>query len=71
MRMETLFVVTGPTAVGKTELTLRLAELLGVPVVNADSRQLYREIPIGTAAPTAEQQERVRHYFVGTLGLAD
>ena len=69
--METLFVVTGPTAVGKTELTLRLAELLGVPVVNADSRQLYREIPIGTAAPTAEQQERVRHYFVGTLGLAD
>ena len=69
--METLFVVTGPTAVGKTELTLRIAELLGVPVVNADSRQLYREIPIGTAAPTAEQQERVRHYFVGTLGLAD
>ncbi len=69
--METLFVVTGPTAVGKTELTLRIAELLGVPVINADSRQLYREIPIGTAAPTFEQQERVRHYFVGTLGLAD
>ena len=69
--METLFVVTGPTAVGKTELTLRIAELLGVPVINADSRQLYREIPIGTAAPTSEQQERVRHYFVGTLGLAD
>ena len=63
--------VTGPTAVGKTELTLRIAELLGVPVINADSRQLYREIPIGTAAPTSEQQERVRHYFVGTLGLAD
>ncbi|MBR6181521.1 MAG: tRNA (adenosine(37)-N6)-dimethylallyltransferase MiaA [Prevotella sp.] len=69
--METLFVVTGPTAVGKTELTLRIAELLGVPVINADSRQLYREIPIGTAAPTSEQQERVRHYFVGTLGLSD
>ena len=69
--METLFVVSGPTAVGKTELTLRIAELLGIPVVNADSRQLYREIPIGTAAPTAEQQKRVRHYFVGTLGLTD
>lgn len=69
--METLFVVTGPTAVGKTELTLRVAEMLGVPVINADSRQLFKEIPIGTAAPTAEQQQRVRHFLVGTLSLTD
>ena len=48
----TLIVITGPTGVGKTELTLRVAEHYQVPVINADSRQIYREIPIGTAAPT-------------------
>ena len=69
--MKTLFVVTGPTAVGKTAITLRIAEQLGVPIINADSRQLYADIPIGTAAPTAEQLERVKHYFVGVLGLTD
>lgn len=69
--MKTLFVVTGPTAVGKTAITLRIAERLGVPIINADSRQLYADIPIGTAAPTAEQLERVKHYFVGVLGLTD
>ena len=69
--MQTLFVVTGPTAVGKTDVTLRMAEMLGVPVINADSRQMFAEIPIGTAAPTANQQARVRHLFVGTLHLTD
>lgn len=69
--MQTLFVVTGPTAVGKTEVTLHLAEMLGVPVINADSRQMYAEIPIGTAAPTASQMARVKHLFVGTLHLTD
>lgn len=67
----TLFVLIGPTAVGKTELSLRLAEFLHCPVVNVDSRQLYRDLPIGTAAPTAAQQARVPHHFVGTLGLTD
>lgn len=56
----------GPTGVGKTELSLRLAEHYGCPILNADSRQIYHELPIGTAAPTAEEQQRVRHYFVGT-----
>ena len=56
---------------GKTELSLRLAEFLHCPVVNVDSRQLYRDLPIGTAAPTAAQQARVPHHFVGTLGLTD
>ena len=64
--MKKLLVITGATGVGKTELTLRLAERLGYDVVNADSRQIYREIPIGTAAPTAEEQSRVKHWFVGT-----
>ena len=67
--MKTLIVITGPTAVGKTRLCLGLAGRLGVPVVNADSRQLYRDLRIGTAAPTEEEQRRVRHYFVGTLAL--
>ena len=61
----------GPTGVGKTELSLALAEQLGSPIVNADSRQIYRELPIGTAAPTAAEQSRVKHYFVGTHSLTE
>lgn len=67
----TLLVLTGPTGVGKTELSLRLAEHFGCPVVSADSRQIFREIPIGTAAPTAEEQARVQHYFVGTKSVSE
>lgn len=66
-----LVVLIGPTGVGKTELSLSLAEFLHTPIINADSRQLFRDLPIGTAAPTEAQQQRVRHYFVGTLGLTD
>ena len=66
---KTLQVILGPTGVGKTAYALRQAERLGCPILNADSRQLYRQLPIGTAAPTAEEQARVRHYFVGTLDL--
>ncbi len=69
--MNTLVVLLGPTGVGKTEVALQLAEHLQSPIINADSRQLFAEIPIGTAAPTKEQQERVKHYFVGTLHLTD
>ena len=71
MKEKTLIVVTGPTGVGKTEATLRLAEHFDVPVINADSRQIFSEIPIGTAAPTAAQQARVHHYFVGNHHLED
>lgn len=67
----TLFVLLGPTAVGKTEVSLRLAEHLGCPIVSADSRQMFRDIPIGTAAPTPEEQSRVEHFFVGHLALTD
>ena len=69
--MDTLVVITGPTAVGKTALTMQLAQHYGVPVINADSRQIYRELKIGTAAPTAEQQQLVKHYFVGTKSIDD
>ena len=62
----TLYVLLGPTAVGKTELALQMAEMLGSPILNCDSRQIYRGMEIGTAAPTKEQQTRVKHYFVGT-----
>ena len=71
MKNKTLIVITGPTGVGKTEATLRIAEHFNVPVINADSRQIFSEIPIGTAAPTAEQQQRVHHYFVGNHHLED
>ncbi|MCR5077041.1 MAG: tRNA (adenosine(37)-N6)-dimethylallyltransferase MiaA [Prevotella sp.] len=71
MKDKTLIVITGPTGVGKTETTLRIAEHFKVPVINADSRQIFHEIPIGTAAPTDEQQRRVPHYFVGNHHLED
>ena len=68
---KTLYVLVGPTAVGKTEVSLQLAERLASPILSADSRQMFRDLPIGTAAPTAEDQARVEHYFVGTLALTD
>ena len=69
--MPALLVLIGPTGVGKTELSLQLAEMFRTCIVSADSRQLYADLKIGTAAPTPEQLARVRHYFVGTLQLTD
>ena len=69
--MKTLIVVLGPTGVGKTELCLSLAEHLGTPIVNADSRQIFAELPIGTPPPTAELQKRVKHYVVGNPHIED
>ena len=66
-----LIVITGPTAVGKTELCMELARWLNIPIINADSRQMFRELKIGTAAPTDEQLQQVRHYFVGNLSISD
>ncbi len=65
----TLIVVTGPTGVGKTDIAIRLAREFGTEIISADSRQIYRDIPIGTAAPTTEQLAEVKHHFVGILGL--
>ena len=71
MSKQTLIVITGPTAVGKTALTIQLAQHYGVPIINADSRQIYRELPIGTAAPSEEQLRQVRHYFVASKSIDD
>lgn len=65
----TLVVIIGPTGVGKTELSLRLAEHYSTPIINADSRQIYQDIEIGTAAPTQEEMSRVKHYFVHQFPL--
>ena len=69
--MQTLIVITGPTAVGKTALTIQLACHYGIPVINADSRQIYRELKIGTAAPTVKQLQQAKHYLVGTKSIED
>lgn len=69
--MKTLITLQGPTGVGKTELSLRLAEFFDTCILNADSRQVYRDIPIGTAAPTEAERQRVPHHFVGMLALTD
>lgn len=63
----TLIVITGPTASGKSALALRLAREMDTEIISADSRQIYRDIPISTAQPTAEEQARVKHHLVGIL----
>ena len=68
---KTLIVITGPTAVGKTALCMDLAKHFNTPIINADSRQIYRELKIGTARPSNKQMSEVKHYFVGTLGMDD
>lgn len=68
---KTLIVITGPTAVGKTRLCIDIAKHFGIPIINADSRQIYKELKIGTASPTDEERHEVKHYFVGTLSLED
>ena len=68
---KTLVVLTGPTAVGKTELSIQIATMLGSPIISADSRQIYKGMQIGTAAPTPLQLSQVQHYFVGILELSE
>jgi tRNA dimethylallyltransferase len=68
---KTLLVILGPTGVGKTDISLRLAEHFVCPIISSDSRQFYRELKIGTAAPTDEQLSRVTHYFIGSHSIFD
>lgn len=67
--MPTLIVITGPTGSGKTSLAIDVASQLGCDIISADSRQIYRGIPIGTAAPTPQQLQAIKHHFVATLDL--
>lgn len=69
--MKKLLVLLGPTGVGKTELSVSLAEYWNCPIISADSRQLYKGLSIGTAAPTESQLSRVDHYMVGTLDITE
>ncbi|MGP1421635.1 MAG: tRNA (adenosine(37)-N6)-dimethylallyltransferase MiaA [Tannerella sp.] len=69
--MNTLVVLLGPTGVGKTALSLDIARHIGSTVLSADSRQLYKDLVIGTAAPTADERAAVTHHLVGLLELTD
>lgn len=69
--MKKLLVLLGPTGVGKTELSVNLAEYWNCPIISADSRQLYKGLTIGTAAPTVTQLSRVPHYMIGFLDIKD
>lgn len=69
--MKNLVVILGPTGVGKTELCLQIAQRYNSPIINADSRQIFAELPIGTAAPTEQQRRCVEHYFVGSHHIED
>ena len=68
---KTLIVLLGPTASGKTDLAVALAQHFKTEIISADSRQFYKELPIGTAAPTIEQLALVKHHFVGQLSVRD
>lgn len=67
----TLLVIEGPTASGKTDVAIELASYFGAEIISADSRQFYKELPIGTSAPTLIQQSKIPHHFVGMLSVAD
>lgn len=68
---KTLIVILGPTASGKTGLAIELAQKLKTEIISADSRQFYKEIPIGTAAPSEEELTKVKHHFIGNLSVED
>ncbi|MCC8145905.1 MAG: tRNA (adenosine(37)-N6)-dimethylallyltransferase MiaA [Bacteroidales bacterium] len=69
--MSSLIVLLGPTGVGKTELSIQIAHKFNSPIISSDSRQIYKDLVIGTAAPTAEELSLVQHYFIGTLNIED
>lgn len=71
MRNKTLIILLGPTGIGKTELSLRIAEQLQTEIISCDSRQFFSELKIGTAAPTESQLKRVPHHLVGMLSITD
>ncbi len=71
IRSKTVVILTGPTAVGKTAVSIDIARQLGTEIISADSRQFYHELSIGTAKPTAGELAEVKHHFVGHLSVSD
>ncbi len=71
MKDKYLVVIAGPTASGKTATAIKVAKALGTEIISADSRQFYKELPIGTAAPTPEEQAEVQHYMIHNLNVED
>ncbi len=71
MNQKTLIVLTGPTGVGKTDCSIRLAEHFSCPIISSDSRQIYKELKIGTAPPDRTQLKRVKHYCIATKSIAE
>lgn len=69
--MKTLIVIAGPTASGKTAFAIELAKALGTVIISADSRQFYKEMSIGTAAPSPEELLQVKHYFIHNISIKD
>lgn len=71
MKDKYLVVIAGPTASGKTATAIKVAKTLGTEIISADSRQFYKELPIGTAAPTPEEQAEVQHHMIHNLNVED
>jgi len=71
MKNKHLVIILGPTAIGKTNLSISLAGYFNSEIISADSRQFYRELRIGTAAPSPDQLRQVRHHFIGNLSAGD
>lgn len=69
--MKTLLIILGPTASGKTDLAIKAAKCFGTEIISADSRQFYRELTIGTAKPSSEQLEEVKHHFIGHISIRE
>ena len=69
--MKTLFVLLGATGVGKTDISILLAQKLGCSIISCDSRQIYKELKIGVAAPTDEQLQQVKHHFIGSRSIEE
>ncbi|MCB9044978.1 MAG: tRNA (adenosine(37)-N6)-dimethylallyltransferase MiaA [Chitinophagales bacterium] len=70
-KTNTVYIIAGPTAVGKTAIAIQLAQALGTSIISADSRQCYREMTIGTAKPSEEELAAVPHYFINSHSVTD
>ncbi len=70
-KIGTLIVIVGPTASGKTSVAIEIAQKYNTEIISADSRQFYKEIPIGTATPQSEEMQGIKHHFVGNLTVND